>query len=84
MDKQHPFEPGDLVCHINQEWARAERIVTARVTEVKDCGDGTFEYQVDATQEFSRRPSKDNPMTRPTWWNSRATHFLAAGIEIVP
>lgn len=79
MNTQHPFEVGDMVCHMNQEWARAERIATAVIHEVKPQGDGSYEYVVRATQDFSRRPGPDNPIARETQWSDRATVMIDDG-----
>ncbi|MCX4666418.1 hypothetical protein OG453_07015 [Streptomyces sp. NBC_01381] len=35
--------------------------------------DGSWEYQVRAACNFSRRPGPDNPESRTTWWPSWAT-----------
>ena len=79
MNTQHPFQRGDMVCHMNQEWAVAEHLATAVISEVQDCGDGTYEYKVTTAQDFSRRPGPDNPLTRPSQWNSRMTYMIDNG-----
>lgn len=68
-----PLEPGTRVRHYGQQWSAA-RQGTATVREVRGpWPDGSYEYRVDATEDFSRQPGPDNPETRSTWWSSWAT-----------
>ena len=68
-----PLPVGTRVRHHGQQWTAA-RNGTATIREVRGpYHDGTYEYRVDTTQDFSRRPGPDNPETRSTWWNSTAT-----------
>lgn len=81
--EKHPYGTGAMICHINQMWAVAGNIATAVVHEVKGpCGDGSYEYLVTTTEDFSTRPSEDNRMLRRTWWNSRAVHLVDDGTEL--
>lgn len=69
----HPLPVGARVRHYGQQWSAA-RAGTATVREVKGpLHDGSYEYRVDATQDFSRQPGPDNPETRSTWWSSETT-----------
>lgn len=69
----HPLPVGTRVRHYGQQWTAA-RAGTATVREVNGpLHDGAYEYRVDATQDFSRRPGPDNPETRSTWWSSETT-----------
>lgn len=68
-----PLPVGARVRHYGQQWPAA-RQGTATIREVRGpWPDGSYEYRVDATQDFSRRPGPDNPETRETWWSSTAT-----------
>ncbi|MGW2837342.1 hypothetical protein ACWCWD_06475 [Streptomyces sp. NPDC001493] len=70
---EQPLPVGTRVHHYGQQWLAA-RHGTATIREIQGpWPDGTYEYRVDATQDFSRRPSPDNPETRPAWWSSTAT-----------
>jgi hypothetical protein len=72
-DNVHPLAPGTRVRHYGQQWPAA-RSGTATIREVQGpLHDGTYEYRVDATEDFSRRPGPDNPETRSAWWSSTAT-----------
>jgi hypothetical protein len=69
----HPLPVGTRVRHYGQQWPAARR-GTATITVVKGpLRDGTHEYLVLATTDFSRRPGPDNPETRTAWWSSEAT-----------
>lgn len=69
----HPLPAGTRVRHYGQQWSAARR-GTATIREVRGpWHDGTYEYRVDATEDFSRQPGPDNPETRSTWWSSEAT-----------
>ncbi|WP_309031345.1 hypothetical protein [Streptomyces alfalfae] len=69
----HPLPVGTRVRHYGQQWPAARR-GTATVREVKGpLHDGSYEYRVTATVDFSRQPGSDNPETRETWWSSLAT-----------
>ncbi|MEU1272998.1 hypothetical protein [Streptomyces sp. NPDC005799] len=69
----HPLPVGTRVRHYGQQWAAARR-GTATIRESKGpYRDGSYEYRVTTTVDFSRRPSPDNPETRETWWSSTAT-----------
>lgn len=69
----HPLPVGTRVRHYGQQWTAA-RTGTATVRAVKGpYSDGTYEYRILATEDFSRRPGPDNPETRDTWWSSEAT-----------
>jgi len=69
----HPLPVGTRVRHYGQQWPAA-RQGTATIIAVKGpYTDGTWEYQVRATVDFSRRPGPDNPETRTAWWSSNAT-----------
>lgn len=73
----HPLTPGTRVYHHGQQWTAARK-GTAIVREAKGpYHDGSWEYRVDATRDFSRRPGPANPMDRSTWWSSSATHPAA-------
>jgi hypothetical protein len=68
-----PLFPSRRVYHCNQRWEAARR-GTATITAVKGpYNDGSYEYEVLTTEDFSRRPGPDNPETRRTWWSSLAT-----------
>ncbi|MFD5678439.1 hypothetical protein ACFWID_40790, partial [Streptomyces sp. NPDC127040] len=72
---EHPLPIGAPVTHISQQWAnnRTTPAGTARILEARGpYGDGSFEYRVATTRDFSRRPGPDNPMDRETWWSSLA------------
>lgn len=70
---EHPLPVGTRVRHYGQQWPAA-RSGTATIREVKGpWPDGSFEYRVDTTVDFSRRPGPDNPETRKAWWSSSAT-----------
>lgn len=74
-----PLPVGTRVVHISQEWAHSWNIPngTAEIVEVRGpYNDGSWEYRVLATQDFSRRPGPDNPMDRETWWSSLATRAV--------
>lgn len=68
------FAPGDRVHHYGQKFARTHPGGTAVVVEVKGpYNDDTYEYVVDACEDFARPPSATNPMTRRTQWASYMT-----------
>jgi hypothetical protein len=68
-----PLPVGTRVRHYGQQWPAA-RAGTATIREIKGpYNDGSFEYRVTTTEDFSRRPGPNNPETRDTWWNSLAT-----------
>lgn len=70
---EQPMASGTRVHHINQQWAAA-RHGTATIREIKGpYRDGSYEYRVDATEDFSRQPGPENPETRSVWWSSLAT-----------
>lgn len=70
----HPLLPGTRVHHISQQWARGLPGGTATVIDSRGpWPDGSYEYQVLATEDFSRQPGPGNPETRDTWWASHAT-----------
>lgn len=76
----HPLPVGTRVYHHNQQWSAA-RAGTATVREVRGpYRDGSWEYRVDATADFSRQPGPANPENRSTWWNSLATIPAAQSI----
>ncbi|UNZ20584.1 hypothetical protein [Streptomyces sp. 891-h] len=69
----HPLPVGTRVRHIGQQWHAACK-GTATIREIEGpYSDGAYEYRVLATEDFSRRPSLDNPETRETWWASYST-----------
>jgi hypothetical protein len=69
----HPYPAGTRVHHISQEWARTLSGGTATVlTHKGPWPDGSYEYQVRTTADFSRQPGPNNPETRETWWASHA------------
>jgi hypothetical protein len=66
-----PLAVGTPVRHLGQQWARE---ATATITDVKGpYNDGSYEYEVLAGADFSRRLGDSNPQTRTTWWPSWAT-----------
>lgn len=68
-----PLPVGTRVRHYGQQWPAA-RTGTATIREVVGpLHDGSYEYRVLATVDFSRRPGPDNPEARETWWSSLAT-----------
>ncbi|MET8978532.1 hypothetical protein ABZX85_23230 [Streptomyces sp. NPDC004539] len=70
---EHPLSVGARVRHYGQQWPAARK-GTATVREVVGpLHDGSYEYRVDATADFSRQPGPDNPENRSTWWPSDAT-----------
>ncbi|GHE09203.1 hypothetical protein [Streptomyces alanosinicus] len=71
---RHPLPNGTRVTHINQEWARRLPGGTATILDRQGpWPDGSWEYLVRTTGDFSRQPSPDNPESRTTWWPSYAT-----------
>ncbi|MGW1784885.1 hypothetical protein ACWCQQ_38145 [Streptomyces sp. NPDC002143] len=69
----HPLPAGTRVRHYGQQ-RPAARQGTATIREaVGPLHDGSYEYRVLATVEFSRRPGPDNSETSETWWSSLAT-----------
>lgn len=63
---------GTPVHHVSQEWAHGQ--ATAVITAVRGpFFDLSYEYEVQAGEDFSRPVGPDNPMTRSTWWSSLAT-----------
>lgn len=68
-----PLPVGTRVRHCGQQWPAARR-GTATVREVQGpLRDGSFEYRVTATRDFSRAPGPGNPEDRDVWWSSEAT-----------
>lgn len=73
MNTPKPLPVGTRVRHYGQQWSAARR-GTATIREVKGpLYDGSYEYRVDATEDFSRQPGPNNPETRSTWWSSETT-----------
>lgn len=73
MSRIHAKIPvGTRVYHGGQLWARLLVDGTGIITAVADrpCSDGSWEYTVMATRDFSRRPGPGNPENRETAWNS--------------
>lgn len=75
MSREHEKLPvGTAVYHGAQRWAQLLVGGTGVITEVSGpCSDGSWEYVVMGTRDFSRRPGPGNPMTRETQWNSSHT-----------
>ncbi|MER5882686.1 hypothetical protein ABT160_02540 [Streptomyces sp. NPDC001941] len=74
-----PLPPGTRVRHVGQQWARA---ATATIRSVDGpYPDGSYEYEVTAGQDFSRRTGPDNPETRTTRWNSRTVRPAAGSVS---
>lgn len=76
-----PLPAGTRIAHINQQWAisRTSPGGTAEILEARGpYNDGSWEYRVLACRDFSRRPGRDNPMDRETWWNSLAVRAVGS------
>lgn len=71
---EHPYPDGTRVYHAGQQWHRSHMGGTASVVSSEGpYHDGTYEYEVMAGVEFSRRTGPDNPEVRATRWSSLAT-----------
>ena len=73
MSNAHPLPVGTRVRHYGQQWPAARSGTATIVAAEGPWPDGTYEYDVLTTQDFSRRPGPDNPETRQTRWASYAT-----------
>lgn len=82
MKDRDPLSVGTAVTHVSQQWAPRIPGGTAVILEVEGpCRDGSYEYQVRAARDFSRRPGVENPMDRVTWWSSLAVRVAKGGSD---
>ncbi len=71
---EHPYLQGDRVYHAGQGWHRPHMGGTATVVAWEGpMNDGSYEYEVIAGAEFSRRTGPENPEVRPVRWSSLVT-----------
>ncbi|MEV6400557.1 hypothetical protein AB0M39_38250 [Streptomyces sp. NPDC051907] len=79
----HPLPHGDRVWHSGQRWAATVPGGTAVVVDSEPQRDGSWEYDVLACRDFSRRPGPGNPMDRPTRWPGWALRMSCDFVERV-